>query len=366
LEGYDLLYKVLLVDDDKSTLYGLRQFKEWEFCGFIIKDEARDGLGALKKLSEKNFDLIITDIRMPGMDGLRFLNKIKESKLDVCLMIMSTYNEFEYAQQGIRLGVFDYIMKPVDDNILSNALSRVKCHLDEKYHMSQRQKTEEMLIKDNLSFFYPASQERKIIELIMLGQHAVIEEAANVCFELYNLTNYDKAKTVILLEKMLLKMKDAINMDFPWLATIENLNIEWALDDEKPIRGIKAEFLGYIKNMLKIITKYDLCCSDGVVGKTCQYVLAHVEEDITIDSIAAEIHISGGYLGKLFKQKTGVSIPEYVTKIKMEQAKYLLSTGEYKNYEVSEKLGYCTPNYFCRLFKEYTGVTPMEFRKGGF
>ncbi len=76
LEGYDL-YKVLLVDDDRSILCGLRQFKEWESCGFTIEDEACASKDALEKIALKCFDLVITDIRMPGMDGLELLNKIK-------------------------------------------------------------------------------------------------------------------------------------------------------------------------------------------------------------------------------------------------------------------------------------------------
>lgn len=358
------MYKVLLVDDDKSTLCGLRQFKDWESCGFTIEDEAYDGVGALEKLTEKSFDLAITDIRMPGMDGLKFLSKLKARNLDICLMIISTYNDFEYAQQGIRIGVFDYIMKPIDDNILSNALKRVKMHLDEKKHLEKRRKEEkQMLFEDNLRFFYPTSQERKLIDLMISGNYEVIDEAASTCLDLFNLTNQDPVKTGILLEKMLLKIREEINKGFPWLGTLEKIAFNGTLSHIESIDDIKEKFLSCINTMMEIIRKYELHHPDSVVGKTCRYVMEHVEENIKLDDIANEVHISRDYIGKLFKQKTGSNFIDYVTKVKMEHAKYLLGTGEYKNYEVSEKLGYSSSDYFCRLFKSYTGHTPIEFRK---
>ena len=358
------MYKVLLVDDDESTLFGLRQFKNWESCGFTIEAEARDGVGALEKLTEKDFDLAITDIRMPGMDGLKFLSKLKARNLDICLMIMSTYNDFEYAQQGIRIGIFDYIMKPIDDNVLSKALTRVKMHLDEKNYLQKRRNEEkQMLFEDNLRFFYPKDQERKLIDLMMIGDYKAIDEASSTCLELFNLTNQDLVKTGILLKKMLLKFREEINKSFPWLGTLEEIVFNETLIPVESIDALKAKFLSCINTMLEIIKKYELHRPDSVIGTTCRYVMEHVEENIKLDDIANEVHVSKDYIGKLFKQKTGNNFIDYVTKVKMEHAKYLLATGEYKNYQVSEMLGYSSSDYFCRLFKGYTGYTPIEFKK---
>jgi two-component system response regulator YesN len=353
------LYKVLLVDDDESTLFGLRQFKDWKSCGFTIEAESHDGIGALEKLVEKDFDLAITDIRMPGMDGLKFLSKLKARNLDICLMIMSTYNDFEYAQQGIRIGIFDYIMKPIDDNVLSNALKRVKIHLDEKKQKEEKQ----ILFEDNLRFFYPTEHEKKLIDLMMVGDYKAIDEASITCLELFNLTNQDLIKTGILLGKMLLKLREEINKSFPWLVTLEEIVFNETLTHVESIDDLKTEFLSCINMMLEIIKKYELHRPDSMVGKTCSYIMEHVEETIRLDDITSEVLISKDYIGKLFKQKTGYNYNDYVTKVKMEHAKYLLITSEFKNYEISEKLGYSSSDYFCRLFKGYTGHTPIEFRK---
>jgi two-component system response regulator YesN len=358
------MYKVLIVDDDESIIGMLREFPDWESYGFTIEEEACCGKEALERISAKYFDLVITDIRMPGMDGLKFLSKLKARNLDSCLVLMSTYNDFEYAQEGIRIGIFDYIVKPLKNHVLSKALERIKKYLDEKRYLQKRREEEkQMLFEDNLRFFYPTNQERKLSNLIMSGDYEVINAASSTCLELFNLTNQDLVKTGILLEKMLLKLREEINTAFPWLGTLEEISFDSALANVESIDDSKAKFLGCINMMLEIIKKYELHYLDSIVESTCRYVVKHIEGDIRLEDISKEIHISRNYIGKLFKQKTGSNFIDYVTKVKMEHAKYLLGTGKYRNYEVCEKLGYSSPDYFCRLFKDYTGYTPIEFRK---
>ncbi len=351
------MYKVLIVDDDKTERYMLRQFQKWENYGFVIEDEARDGKEALIKLSAQSYDLIITDIRMPGMDGIALLNEIKMKNLDVCLMLLSTFNDFEYAQQGIRLGVIDFIAKPVDDAALCGSLDRIKKHLDEKKITQSRS------IENNLRAYCLENQERKLADLMLAGSPTVIDEAANTCLELVQMQDQDLVKTSLLLEKMLVNLSEKIYKLFPCLAALEKLTFDNALSNAAAFEEIREKFLNSISIMLAVITKYELHHLDSVVKKTCQYVMQHVEEDVKLDNIANEVHISSSYISKLFKQKTGCNFTDYVIKVKMEHAKQLLRSGEYKNYEISEKLGYSSPDYFCHLFKDYTGYTPIEFRK---
>lgn len=353
------MFKVLIVDDDMPVRRRLRKYKNWESYGFVIEDEACDGKEALEKLSLKSFDLIIIDIRMPGMDGLKLIAEIKARNLDSCLILLSTYNDFEYAQQGIRLGVFDYITKPVDDNILSKALERIKKYLEEK-------KVEQFrLIENNLRVYCPQSQERKLADLMLAGSYTAIDEASNTCLELAKLEDQDLIKTGLLLEKMLVNLSEEIYKAFPCLETLESLTVDNVLTNAATIEEIREQFLSCINIMLDVIKRYELHHPDSLVKKICQYVINHVEEDVKLDNIANEVHISCSYISKLFKQKTGSNFSDYVTKVKMEHAKYLLRTGEYKNYEISEKLGYSSPDYFCHLFKDHTGYTPVEFRKMG-
>ncbi|WP_196605275.1 response regulator transcription factor [Pectinatus haikarae] len=242
------MYRVLLVDDDSAERYILRRF-DWKSSGFCVAGEASDGKEALQFLTHKEVELIITDIRMPGMDGLSFLQELRQKKINSCVILLSTYSNFEYAQQGIRLGVFDYMTKPPADNELRLLLQRVCSYLTSEKYLQR-----------------------------------------------------------------------------------------------------------------EIAAKYEIN-TEGIAAKICRFVLDHIEDSITLESLAQEFSISRDYAGKYFKQKLGENFNEYLTKMKMEHAKYLLRSGKYKNYEISERLGYASPDYFCRLFKLYAKMTPGEYKK---
>ena len=199
----------------------------------------------------------------------------------------------------------------------------------------------------------------------LFRQAEALAEAETVFSELTKLLDRDLFKTAKLLEIMVLNLSGAVSQEFPWLQKVEDINLSNGLLHTYSIDAIKSEFLSRIRGLVQVINKYELHQTEGIIRKTCQYITDHVEQDINLELVANAVHVSKDYLGKLFKHKTGVNFSDYLTKIKMEHAKHLLGTGEYKNYEVSEKLGYSNPDYFCRLFKNYTGCTPMQFRQRG-
>ncbi|GAB6152345.1 hypothetical protein JCM17380_10950 [Desulfosporosinus burensis] len=359
------MYKVLIVDDDKVVRYMLKRYKKWANIGFSVEEEASDGKEALRKLSSGQIDLVITDIKMPGMDGIEFLSELRFRKWEVCSILLSTHSDFEYAKQGIRLGAFDFITKPLEEDVLSEALERAKKYLDEKNQQRIRVEEERRLIEDSLTHFYPKRREERMVVLILAGNLAALTEAEAAFSELTKLLDQDLFKTAKLLEIMLSNLSGAIYQEFSWIQKVEEAAFSSVLQHVDSMQGMKSEFLSCIRGLITVVKKYELHQSDSIVRKTCIYITDHIEKDINLELAANEVHVSKDYLGKLFKQKTGVSFNDYLTKIKMEYAKHLLGTGEYKNYEVSEKIGYSSPDYFCRLFKNYTGYTPMQFRKLG-
>jgi len=120
------LYSVLLVDDESYTRQGLRNLIDWEACGYRVADEADNGEDALAIIRRRPPDLVITDIRMPEMDGLELIRRSRE-ELDNCpsFIIISGYDDFSYAQQAVRYGVFDFVLKPIDEDILASALRKL-------------------------------------------------------------------------------------------------------------------------------------------------------------------------------------------------------------------------------------------------
>lgn len=125
------MYKVLLVEDDTALRFIYSKMKTWSECGFEISAEATNGKQALEILESQSFDMIFTDIRMPFVDGIEMLRKLSEKGNTIPVVFASSYDEFEYARQGLILGAFDYLLKPVEQKKLAEVLSRAKERIDE-------------------------------------------------------------------------------------------------------------------------------------------------------------------------------------------------------------------------------------------
>jgi two-component system response regulator YesN len=358
------MYKVLIVDDDRATRYMLKRFKNWNPYGFMIEDEACDGKEAMRKLAEKEMDLVITDIKMPGMNGIEFLQELKRTKQDTCVIFLSTHSDFEYAKQGIRLGVFDYMTKPVDEVVLGEVLERTKSYLDDKNQQKIKYESERKVMLDSLHVYYPNNREKKMAALLISGDPKILPEAEELLSDISKVFGEDLMKVAMLLNLVLMKLSGSVCSLYPWIGKIEKIEFDDINDTVESFSDLGEKFREHISGMLGIVKKYELHQMDGIIKKTCEYVISHVEEEINLEKIAQDVHVRSDYIGKLFKKKTGSNFIDYVTKIKMEHAKFLLGTGELKNYEISDRLCYSSPDYFCRLFKNYTGCTPNEYRKG--
>jgi two-component system, response regulator YesN len=118
------MYKVLVVDDEKWVRQGIRTTVDWAKYKVEEVFEARDGEEALEIVRVHKPDLIITDIKMPHLDGLEFIEEVRKSNELAKVIFISGYGEFEYAQRAIKLGAADYIMKPIEDSILEGIIDK--------------------------------------------------------------------------------------------------------------------------------------------------------------------------------------------------------------------------------------------------
>lgn len=252
------MYKVLLVEDDTALRFIYSKMKTWSECGFAIASEATNGKHALEILEKQTFDLIFTDIRMPFIDGIEMLRKLNDIGNTIPVVFASSYDEFEYARQGLILGAFDYLLKPVEQKKLAEVLNRAKIRIDELNNKSKLQPAVEKILNE----LEISPDENKFVNQVSL-----------YCSE-----NYDKIITV---------------------------------DDA-------AEAHGYSKD----------------------------------------------YFSKLFKQNFRITFHEFYSRIRIAYAVELLTTGNYKAYEISEILGYSSVDYFTKVFKEITGTTPSKFKSG--
>lgn len=126
------MYKVMLVDDEQVIRQGLKKLINWKSLGFEIVDEAEDGLSALEKIQFILPDLILLDIRMPGIDGITLLKKIRQLDINSKVIFLTGYAEFEYAKEAIPLGVEAFLTKPIDEIELEKYLVETHKKLDQE------------------------------------------------------------------------------------------------------------------------------------------------------------------------------------------------------------------------------------------
>ena len=125
------MYKVFLVDDEIVIRENIRSSFPWEASGFTLVGEAPDGEIALQTMQDVKPDILITDIRMPFMDGMQLCEAVSHTMPWVQIVILSGYDDFAYAQQAISLGVKEYLLKPVSAQELLEVLKRIASRICE-------------------------------------------------------------------------------------------------------------------------------------------------------------------------------------------------------------------------------------------
>lgn len=166
------LYRIMLVDDEEEVRKGIIRKIDWENLGFQVVGDAENGQDALEKVEQLEPDVIMTDIRMPYMDGLTLTARIRQKYPSIKILIFSGYDDFEYAQQAIKLNVTEYILKPVNVEELTEILNRVKENLDEE--IEQRRNVH--LLRERYRSSLPIIRELYLNDLVRGNVRDGIEE----------------------------------------------------------------------------------------------------------------------------------------------------------------------------------------------
>ena len=140
------MYSVFLVDDEPIVLEGIRSKINWEEAGFSFAGEATDGEIALSMIHELKPDILITDIKMPFMDGLQLAATIKKTQPWIKIIILSGHDEFDYAKKAISIGIEDYLLKPFTSEEVIESLKKISAQIDkERTQLSDITKMKEEL-----------------------------------------------------------------------------------------------------------------------------------------------------------------------------------------------------------------------------
>ncbi len=236
--------RVLLVDDEIMIREGFKRLFKWEEHDCEVVGEAADGMEALTQIDLLQPDIVIMDINIPIMNGLKVIQLSRIKHPEMAFIIVSGYDDFSYCREALRLQITDYILKPVNYDEFGTCIDNLK-----------------------ISMF----ESRTTDEAAALGENTII----------------------------------------------------------------------------------------GIV----RYMQEHLAEEISLNVLSEEFHLSAQYISQLFKSEIGVNFLAYLTNIRMEKAKKLLLSTTFSIAEISEKCGYGDYRVFTKVFKKTEGITPSQYRR---
>jgi two-component system response regulator YesN len=246
-------YKIIVAEDVELILKSIVRNIQQLDMGFEIVATAENGKVALELIDKFSPDILISDIKMPIMNGLELLNIINTKYPYMVKIIISGYDDFEYAQQALKYEVKDYLLKPLKEEELESTLNRVKIYLD-----AQRQRNKMQFLSQRDSHYYTPEQ---------------------------------------------------------------------------------------------------------IVDSLVTFFRENYSQEISMDSISSGLNFNSSYLSKIFTKYTGENPSKYITKLRINKAKYLLANDKNLSIkEVGDLVGYPNQYYFSRIFKMVTGKNPAKYR----
>ena len=158
-------YKVFLVEDEIVTREGIRDNVDWKAVGFEFCGEAQDGEMALQLIEKTQPDVMITDIKMPFMDGLQLCKIVKAQMPWIKIVVLSGHDEFEFAQEAVKLGVTEYLLKPISAAEIQAVLQNIAVVLDQEREARANLKELQNQVRDVLTL----KQDRLLLDLVVGG-----------------------------------------------------------------------------------------------------------------------------------------------------------------------------------------------------
>ncbi|MBR4758668.1 MAG: response regulator [Lachnospiraceae bacterium] len=371
--------KVLIVDDEPFITQGLSLLIDWEKEGFEIAACLENGNQALDFLEKNEVDVVLTDIRMPECSGLELMEQAKSRELTKAyFVIMSGYDDFGYAQQAIRMGCLDYLLKPVDPDELVEIMRKIS-HTEEEKQMEQQRLAEiesaylgrNMVAK--LIGTYDSGRYTRITynelmdELVQAIELDDVRKIHDLVYEFYievkekNLTeetvNFNISYLLYQLIRIATEQDPEVNHE-EIMTFISESSFERSL-----VWGNSECMISFCCEYAKYIAQLRSQSAHSVLNDVEKEIREHYAENISLRELSRKLYINNAYLGQMFKKKYGVSFKDYLTDYRINQAAKMLVSSDRKIIDIAEDVGYKDSDYFVQKFIERMGCTPSKYRR---
>jgi len=342
--------KALIVDDDVFVRKCLIQMLPWRELDFSQVLEADNGADALDIAMREKTDLVITDVKMPQMDGLELSARLSRNMLDICILLLSEHSDFAFAQQALKCGVRDYILKPLTGERLTEICEKI------------RQATEGMQMRR----YYTAlkidkSSVRKVICEMLESMDAQAIQDVFDHFAANKIHRDDLKSFGLMFLSELFDQTEAMTFS---KSEVQGLRSR-LLDDYAQVKDVTdlRALLHTACAKCYALSMNGSVTSASHVQKIVSYIdTNYMDPNLSVAQVSDWLHLSTIYTGALFKKCNGKSIVSYIHEVRIEQAKKLLLDMSINVKEVSMQVGYMTPDYFSRIFNLSVGVTPSKYR----
>ena len=412
------MMKVFLVDDEIVIREGIRTSFPWEKTEYTLVGEAPDGEMALPMIRDTRPDILITDIRMPFMDGMELSRIVRRQMPWIGIIILSGYDEFEYARRGLQLGVKEYILKPVTAEELKQALDRVSENM--KQEQAEREGmarirassgTNPAFLREKLlgALYSEDSREqdaRGIVEQlrgmginIAAPGYAVIDAAYEPVQEGYaclldlvessnGILHASPCRTggryLVLGDNEQDTEERAYSFAASMMTELERSGAsdirisigeivdapERILDSLKRARHIRHVLTDRDQRGPVIVGVREFSEGSGersaavTAARARMYLSEHfMESSLMLQDVANAVGMSNSRFSTVFAQECGKTFTEYLTALRLEKARDLLRESDWHTYRIAAEVGYNDSHYFSYLFKKHTGMTPGEYRQ---
>lgn len=356
------MYRILVVDDEHLIRQSL-SMRLSDMQDVSVSAAMANGQKALEWLDGHFADICVTDVRMPLVDGLQLIEAINGRYPWMSCIVISSHDDFEYAKRSLQLGAVDYVMKPVEQAALAEVVAKA-C---ERIRTRRRYEAGQLLLRklpackplldqwvDMVLSVFLHRQPLLIVETL-----AVFEEWVDGRHEL--LGELAMAWTGLVIDEL---KKHAVVVEYEEGADV-------GLGGELLERsGVRHYFrlcavrrLEEVANLLMAGARRNKNLQkQSVVDQVKGYVETHYADKWSLQDVADHVAMSRSYLAILFKEETGMTIWTYCINVRMRKARDLLLTTTLKSYEVADRVGYENSIHFSRIFKQYHGINPTEYK----
>ena len=375
------MYQVLFAEDELLVRLGLQNSIPWEKYNMKLVAQADNGIEAFEKFLQIRPDVVITDIRMEGMDGFELIQKIRENDEQCAIIVISCLDDFETLRKLIPYKIKGYILKAsMSMEEIFVILKETEEYLREigrtgKNKKDVQKKTieewiveylhgdtdgiwgnEEKQIQVIVQFYLEETEQDKINELAM----KFIYELVNRQIQSRRLIESGKKEFCLLIEHIpqdLEECIDRINRSIEGFLGV-HFCVDWECKEENETLRELYERLQKRKKIGKLEEKQ----WDKLIQKAVCYMREHHQDTLSLSDISSVLNISPGYFSRLFKKETGKNYVEFLNEIRLEEVLKELQESDYKISFIAEKHGFHNQEYFSRFFKKSMGISPAKWR----